>query len=339
VRFFYQLVSFFNLMVNARGAFLLNCALILVSLDCQMRSNPYSILNNIMKNKKHLISSRAIGLGCLLVGASSAANAALVAYEDFDYAGSTNLTLSNDNNGTGWDAAWATTGVSGLTTSGSGKSLYFDQGSNGLETDGSTHVWTESSKGNERDFTGTVSLNSEVLYFTALVRGYSSATSGGATEADLRFTFHTGTGASGSMRANVGITDGTLFAAAATDGYGSGDTEANAFLDDTTYLLAMRRDSSSIRASLIAADGDASSFASQPGTWQVNQAGATGAGLTSIRFVTNGDGDGGLRVDEMRIATDWDSAVNGLILVPEPSSYALLAGLLALTSVMIRRRK
>ena len=303
-----------------------------------MQSNPYSILNNIMKNKKHLISSRAIGLGCLLVGASSVANAALVAYEDFDYAGGTNLTLSNDNNGTGWDAAWATTGVSGLRTSGSGKSLYFDQGSNGLETDGSTHVWSESSKGNERDFTGTVSLNSEVLYFTALVRGYSSATSGGATEADLRFTFHTGTGASGSMRGNVGITNGTLFAAAATDGYGSGDTEANAFLDDTTYLLAMRRDSTSIRASLIAADGDASSFASQPGTWQVNQAGATGAGLTSIRFLTNGDGDGGLRVDEMRIATDWDSAVNGLI-VPEPSSYALLAGLLALTSVMIRRRK
>lgn len=294
-----------------------------------------------MKNKNYLNSYRAfvrgLGIGCFLIGASSV-NAALIAYEDFNYGGGTNLTLSTDNNGTGWDSAWATTGVSGLTTSGSGQSLFFDQGSNGLTTDGSTHVWSESSKGNERDFTGTVALNSEVLYFTALVRGYSSGTSGGASEADLRFTFHTGTGASGSMRGNVGITDGTLFAAAASNGYGSGDTEANAFLDDTTYLLAMRRDSSSIRASLIAADGDASSFASQPVTWQVNQAGATGASLTSIRFLTNGDGDGGIRIDDLRIATDWDSAVSGIV-VPEPSSYALIGGLLAMGVIMIRRRK
>lgn len=294
-----------------------------------------------MKNKNYLNSYRALvcglGIGCFLIGASSV-NAAMIAYEDFNYGGGTNLTLSTDNNGTGWDSAWATTGVSGLTTSGSGQSLFFDQGSNGLTTDGSTHVWSESSKGNERDFTGTVSLSSEVLYFTALVRGYSSGTSGGASEADLRFTFHTGSGASGSMRGNVGITDGTLFAAAASDGYGSGDTEANAFLDDTTYLLAMRRDSSSIRASLIAADGDASSFASQPVTWQVNQAGATGASLTSIRFLTNGDGDGGIRIDDLRIATDWDSAVSGIV-VPEPSSYALMGGLLAMGVIMIRRRK
>lgn len=294
-----------------------------------------------MKNKNYLNSYRAfvrgLGIGCFLIGASSV-NAAMIAYEDFNYSGGTNLTLSTDNNGTGWDSAWATTGVSGLTTSGSGQSLFFDQGSNGLTTDGSTHVWSESSKGNERDFTGTVSLSSEVLYFTALVRGYSSGTSGGASEADLRFMFFTGTGASGSMRGNVGITDGTLFAAAASDGYGSGDTEANAFLDDTTYLLAMRRDSSSIRASLIAADGDASSFASQPVTWQVNHAGATGASLTSIRLLTNGDGDGGIRIDDLRIATDWDSAVSGIV-VPEPSSYALMGGLLAMGVIMIRRRK
>lgn len=293
-----------------------------------------------MKNIKYLISSRAIGLGlgCLLAGASSAVNAALVAYEDFDYAGSTNLTTTTDNNGTGWDAAWATTEVNGLTTSGSGKSLYFDQ-SPDLITDGSTHVWSESSKGNERDFTGVIDLASETLYFSALVRGYAGSTTGGASEADLRFEFYDGAGATGNMRANVGITDGTLFASAKDNGYGAGDTLVNAFVDDTTYLLVMRRDSISVRASLIVADGNAGSIAAQPASWQVNIAGSSGVDLTSIRFLTNGDNDGGLRVDELRIATDWDSAVNGLILVPEPSSYALMGGVLALAVVTLRRRK
>ena len=256
--------------------------------------------------------------------AAGSAQAALVAYEDFDYAGGTSLTTTTDNNGTGWTAARATTGVSGLTTSGAGKSLYFGQAESGLIADGSTHVWSESSKGNERDFNGVIDLATQTLYFTALIRGYAGSTTGGASEADLRIGFFDGAGASGNNRANVGITDGTLFAAASTDGYGSGDTAAGAFADDTTYLLVMKRTGSAIRASLIAADGDLDTIASEPITWQVNQAGASGVDLTSIRFLTNGDGDGGLRVDEMRIATDWNSAVNGMM-IPEPATLGLVA--------------
>ncbi|MFT6434666.1 MAG: hypothetical protein ACJAVI_002715 [Candidatus Azotimanducaceae bacterium] len=52
----------------------------------------------------------------------------------------------------------------------------------------------------------------------------------------------------------------------------------------------------------------------------------------------NSSGDGGLRIDELRIATDWDSAVRGIV-IPEPSTYALLGGLLAFGAVMVSRRK
>ena len=114
-------------------------------------------------------------------------NAALIASEDFNYAGS----ISGQNGGTGWSGAWADTGVADLSTSGTGQSLYFGQ-SPALTSDGSTHVWSDTSKGNERDFTSSIPLETQTLYFTALVRAYAGSTTGGASEADLRFGFFSG---------------------------------------------------------------------------------------------------------------------------------------------------
>lgn len=65
---------------------------------------------------------------------------------------------------------------------------------------------------------------------------------------------------------------------------------------------------------------------------------SSGVTLTSLRLLMNSSGDGGLRIDELRIATDWDSAVRGIV-IPEPSTYALLGGLLAFGAVMVSRRK
>lgn len=263
-------------------------------------------------------------------------SAAPVAYENFDYSGGTSLTTTTLNNGTGWDSAWATTGVNGFVTSGTGTSLYFDQ-TPALISDGSNHVFAETVTGNARDFTGTVDLGSQDLYFTALVRAYAGSTTGGASEADVRFEFWNGAGALGAMRGNVGITNGSLFTSGASSGYGVGDTAASVFADDTTYLLAMKRTGAGIFASLILADGNIGSL-TEPVSWQVSESALTGTALTSLRFLAGGDGDGGIRVDELRIATDWDSAVSGIV-IPEPSTYALLGGLLALGSVMMRRRK
>ena len=267
---------------------------------------------------------------------SVSARAALIAHEEFDYGGGVNLTLETANNGTGWTAAWATTGVNGLVTSGTNKSLDFNQ-LPGLVTDGSTHVWSESSKGNERDFTTAVDVATQDFYFTALVRAYG----GGASVAQMRANFYDGPGASGNMRANIGIDQGTLFADGNTAGYGVGDTLAAAFADDTTYLLAMKRTAGSVFGALIPADGLASTLAAEP-TWQVQDDVATGVDLISIRLLTNStnpnSGSGGIRIDEIRVATDWDSAVAGLPgVIPEPSSL-LLAGLGGLAMVARRRR-
>ena len=269
----------------------------------------------------------------LFLTASPLLHAALISYEDFDYGGGVNLTTETSNNGTGWSAAWATTGVNGLTTSGSGQSLYFDQ-SPAFTTDGSTHVFSESSKGNERNFTTTVDLAAETFYFTALVRDYE----GGAGVAQMRANFFDGAGATGNMRANIGIDGGTLFVDGDTAGYGVGVTQADAFVTNTTYLLAMKRTGSSIFGALILADGNSATLAAEP-DWQVRDNVATGVDLTSIRLLTNStnpNSGAGIRIDELRIATDWDNAVAGIV-VPEPSSAALIG--LGGLAMILRRRK
>jgi len=268
----------------------------------------------------------------LLALSALEANATLIAYENFDYSGGQNLTLETANNPSGWTAAWSTTGVNGLVTSGSGQSLGFTQ-SPALITDGSTHIFSDASKGNTRNFAPTVSIATSDFYFTALVRDFD----GGATVGQMRVQFHDGANASGNMRANIGIDAGTLFADGNTAGYGVGDTLAAAFVTDTTYLLAMKRTGASVFAALIPANGDLSSLAAEP-TWQVQDNVATGVDFTSIRLLTNvtAADSGGLRIDELRLATTWDSAVEGLV-VPEPGS-AILLGLGGL-SLLIRRRR
>lgn len=289
--------------------------------------------------------------GCSLAAASFAylltagnVSAALIAYEDFDYSGGTNLTTTTLNNGTGWDDAWQNTGgsVPGLIASGSGQSLYFDQ-TPSLVSDGSTHIFSEGVRGNKRDFTGSITLGGtspQDLYASVLLRGYAGDTTDGASDADFRLEFYTGAGATGNMRANAGISNGTLYADGQDGGYlptGS-DQAAGAFVDDVTYLFVMKRTNQTIFASLIEADGNPATLAAEPVSWQVSDTLASGVSLTSLRFLSNGDNDGGLRFDELRIATDWDSAVGGLA-IPEPGAYALFGGVLALGAVAMRRRR
>lgn len=259
-----------------------------------------------------LVAGNTIMAAILGVAAILRSHAAPVAHEPFAYGGGVNLTTETSNGGTGWAAAWATTGVNGLLTSGTIRSLWFGQ-SPVLVPDGSTHAFAETSQGNRRDFTTAVHLGSQTLYFTALIHVLA-----GHGVVDLRAEFFDGPGATGNMRGNVGISGGDLYVNAANSGYnpaGSG-VAPGVVAGSTTYLLAMKRTGTAISASLIPANGDPGGLASSEPTWQVGHAGLSGVSLRSIRLLANGSG-GGIRIDELRIATSWSGAVGGLAL-PQP---------------------
>lgn len=230
-----------------------------------------------------------------------------IVYEPFDYTGNISLSSNPPNNGSGWSAPWAQTGVGvpGLTTSEKGQSLYFGQ-SPELISDGSTHIVSHSNSGNSRDFSMAVNLASETLYFTALVRDYD----GGAPVARMRAEFRD---ANNNMRANIGIDGGALFVDGNTFGYSpeGSDRLEGAFSTNRTYLLAMKRTGATIFGALVPADGDAATLASEP-DWQVQDDLPTGVKLNSIRLLTNNttpEKDGGILIDDLRVATDWSAAV------------------------------
>ena len=243
------------------------------------------------------------------------------AYDGFDYASSANLAATSSG-GTGWIDGWAADSGAGtsLTASGSGKSLFFGQ-SPGLIVDGSTHVWSESSKGNTRNFAKIIDTHEDPLYFSALVRDYG----GGAASVDLSVQLYDGLDAGGTLRGNFGFTNGTLYASAETSGFGAGEFAADSFVTETTYLLVGKRDSSGLSVSLIPADGNASTLAAEPVSWDLTDAVEYSADLRSIRVLTDGDGgSAGLRIDELQIATDWAGVVDGLLFEEPATSFPAL---------------
>ncbi len=295
-------------------------------------------MNPIKMKTSKLTSCAALGSVAALLFSAANTNAALIAYEGFDYAGGQSLTAVTENGGTGWAAAWeqGVTGVPGIPVSGTGMSLNFSQ-SPVLINDGSSHIFATGNTANKRDLATGVNMGSSTLYATMLIRSFiDDDQSGGGSL--MRLEFFDGAGATGNMRGNVGIDNGALFVSAASGGFSpaSGDSLSDAFQDETTYLLAMKRTGSGISASLIEADGDLSTLEPEPTSWQVNHDGLTGVTFNSLRLIMNGT-DTGLRADELRVATSWDDAVAGMA-IPEPGTYAVMMSLLCGGLVFYRRR-
>lgn len=244
------------------------------------------------------------------------------AHDGFDYASGANLGATSSS-GTGWTDGWVTDSgaATSLTASGSGKSLFFGQSANGLIVDGSTHVWSESSKGNTRNFAKIIDTHEDPLYFSALVRDYG----GGAASVDLSIQLYDGLDGSGTLRGNFGFTNGTLYASAESSGFGAGEFATDSFVTETTYLLVGKRDSSGLSVSLIPADGNASTLAAEPVSWDLTDAVEYSADLRSIRVLTDGEvTSAGVRIDELQIATDWAGVVDGLLFEEPATAFPAL---------------
>jgi hypothetical protein len=163
-----------------------------------------------MKTPQRYNSIKVLSAFAALLFSAATANASLIAYESFDYAGGTNFNTTSSNGGTGWAGAWTQfASVPGLQVSGTGQSLHFAQ-SPVLATDGSSHVFATGNRANSRIYsTGVAPTLSTPLYASVLIRSFidGSQDPGGA---QMRIEF---ADSGGTVRFNAGIDQGTLFAA------------------------------------------------------------------------------------------------------------------------------
>jgi hypothetical protein len=226
------------------------------------------------------------------------------ATEKFDYTPGGALTGASYNGGTGWGAAWAS---SGLALRGSDDSLWYGS-SQAFIADGTTMVdqsGTGANLASTRTLASSVSLGSNDLYYAMLVRSI------GAPKG--RFVLYAG----GSAKAVVGFVDldgdpenSELFVSASLDGYptdiNAANVTADALVDGTNYLLVMKRTGTEVSASLLAGDG---STPIEPTVWDVTDTGNTGASIDSLKLAVN---NGILRIDEISMASTFGSAIANL---------------------------
>lgn len=189
-----------------------------------------------------------------------------------------------------------------------------------------------------------ISVSSSVLVAGVADIGYGSAAAAGG--ANFLNSTSVSLGYFDADTFSADLTGWNALATNSTDGVGTGwYYESLASLDttaaegSTAYLLFT---TGSLNGFVTSASWDTFSGATPPATPPVLDytigASATAASLTTLAgtgaTVTVTDGQG----------TDFAGGYNGdgvsftLSAVPEPSSYALLGGLLALTCVMLRRR-
>ncbi len=264
-----------------------------------------------MKTKNRILALLITGTAAL--GFASSANAALIAYEGFDYPQQTGL-ASSANTGTGWTASWNSdswrTNSSGFGEIGTGLTY------STLSTVGQAARNENNFNQSFRSFapqaaTGTYYISFLMQKDTTDANSFGVSLFNGASEQNFMGNANSGNFSVAGQGAVVSSTAIT----------------ANA----TTFFVARYNMVSGIAhfwldPSLSGTPTDASAFNGAGGT------SFTAFAFDSVRLGKFGDGSGYL--DEIRIGTTYADIAP----IPEPSTVALLFGGLGALVLMRRRR-
>lgn len=256
------------------------------------------------------------------------ASAAIVLYDGFDYGTGS---IGTQNGGTGsWSQAWqAPTGAEGVMSVTSGGLSY-----TGIESVGNKlSDNTNSGLGTVRNFDATgLTDNGSSVWFSALVFVPTSTTG-----SDLRMKFFAdstvSTGSSAYVNSGAGIfvsgAGGLEIEYNNTTRSASGTT----YTKNETFLVIGRMDFSDTAASDSIRIWLNPNTSSQPvdGTSIALSGVDLPTGANNNRFAVRGGGTFQGSVDEIRLGTTFASVI------PEPSTYAFLIGLLGVIGVFIFR--
>lgn len=275
-------------------------------------------------------------LTALMLVAASDTHAALIAYEGFNY--TANQTLGGQNGGSGWTSDWKGDAALNTDTISGGTVNVTSPGSTytGLQVSGNAATVTPTT-GTTRAYRSFDSVNSGTVYVSALMDKTNSGTR------FLGLSFYDGANENFFMGLNTGQSTWNT-------GLVPGLAPPSTFTDTgVPTWLVMRMDFNAVgvgsayeRVRLYVnptpgglepgtASADSLNYNTSTDIPQIDRI-HIGAGFTSVipagTFTTTTG-----TFDELRIGTTWADVV----VIPEPSTWALLA--FSLTTVMIRRRR
>ncbi len=257
-----------------------------------------------------------VASACLILAleAGNATQAALLAYDGFDYIGTA---IDGMNGGTGFAAGWS-----------DGDADFLHLSNDGVSLSTSAYAFTPigsriAGRGGEvyRILNSPIDMNLEqTVYLSMLLRRDSTASS----NQTVQVSFSTDTG---TLRHRMAMANGTQFFVDTVTGaiFGGSITSGD------TYLLVSKlvtHAAGTPDESYIKVYGPSDTAdASEPVTWTAIDTGDTLSVLTRLHITLGTDANFTGMVDEIRLGTTWEDVV----LVPEPAGIALTsAGLLAM---------
>jgi hypothetical protein len=289
------------------------------------------------------MKTKFLSLAASIAALTVTAQAAVLVSETFDY---TAGALAGQNGGTGFTGAWTINNSAANVTSDSfagsvptGYSLATASNSATLAPSGTASV------GVNRAFTTAIDTNVASTYFVSYQFARFDANNTASGE-QFRLQFRNGTteqfGLGLSSTELIEVTNGTAFTGVTTAGsafpIGSADfATAPKYLLVAKITLGAGPGADSVSASIFSS---ADSVSVEPTSWQITRTGSiTASTLTGITFSASANttaSAGNIAVDNLYLGETFADVTSA---IPEPSSFAALAGVALLGFAASRRRR